>query len=134
MAKSKNNPFRSFLTREQKIHAGIVEYLFYRYPHVLWWHTFNEGRKTPFERFLFATMGGKKGVSDFIILEPRNGYNGLFLEIKKDGERLHKKNGESYFPEQEEFLKKCEERGFKSCFGIGYDESITIIDEYLKCV
>lgn len=60
---------------------------------------------------------------------------GLFIELKKEGTRLLKKNGNyasEHIQEQAELLKKLRERGYVAEFACGFDEAKTIIDRYLK--
>lgn len=59
---------------------------------------------------------------------------GLFLELKKEGTRLQKKNGEwstEHIAEQAKILEKLRQRGYCAEFAIGFDEAKKIIDEYL---
>lgn len=79
-------------------------------------------------------MGSKESVSDllFISRSADKKYNGLALELKADGVKVWKKNGECYFPKQEEFLKKCREQGWRGEFAVGKDEAIKIIKEYFE--
>lgn len=61
-------------------------------------------------------------------------FNGLFLELKKDGTRLKKKNGEwanEHIAEQAEVLAELREHGYCAEFAVGFDEAKKIIDEYL---
>ena len=65
----------------------------------------------------------------------RNYYSGLFLELKAEGTRLFKKDGSIATPhiaEQAEVLERLRDAGYKAEFGIGYEETVKIIDEYLK--
>lgn len=60
---------------------------------------------------------------------------GLYIEIKKDGEKLTKKDGSWRTPhiaEQAEALEKLRARGYKAEFGVGFSECKQIIDEYLR--
>jgi hypothetical protein len=60
---------------------------------------------------------------------------GLYIELKKDGTRLKKKNGDwasEHIAEQAAVLKELRRRGFKAEFAVGFDEAKKIIDEYLK--
>lgn len=60
--------------------------------------------------------------------------SGLFLELKKDGTRLKKKNGEwasDHIAEQAEVLEQLRIRGYCTKFAVGFDEAKKIIDEYL---
>ena len=62
-------------------------------------------------------------------------YSGLYLEIKKDGVRLTKKNGEliadEHVREQYDYLHKLNQRGYYAQFGVGFEECKAIIDDYL---
>ena len=60
---------------------------------------------------------------------------GLYLEIKKDGEKLTKKDGSWRTPhiaEQAEALEKLRAKGYRAEFGVGFDRCKKIIDEYLR--
>lgn len=59
---------------------------------------------------------------------------GLYLELKKDGTRLKKKNGEwatNHLAEQAELLEELRLCGYCAEFAVGFDEAKRIIDEYL---
>lgn len=59
---------------------------------------------------------------------------GLFLELKKEGIRLKKNNGDwatEHIAEQADVLEKLRARGYCAEFAVGFDEAKQIIDEYL---
>ncbi len=59
---------------------------------------------------------------------------GLFLELKKEGARLKKKNGEwatEHIAEQAEVLEGLRQRSYCAEFAVGFEEAKKIIDEYL---
>ena len=59
---------------------------------------------------------------------------GLYVEIKKDGEKLTKKDGSWRTPhiaEQAEMLEKLRQAGYKAEFGVGYESTVKIIRDYL---
>lgn len=61
-------------------------------------------------------------------------YNGLLIELKKEGTRLKKKDGSwatDHIAEQAGMLEMLESRGYKAVFAVGFDEAKSIIDEYL---
>lgn len=61
-------------------------------------------------------------------------YFGLYIEIKKDGEKLTKKDGSWRTPhiaEQAEMLEKLRQAGYRAEFGIGFEKCKLIIDDYL---
>lgn len=71
--------------------------------------------------------------TDYIISDFSVKY-GLFLELKKEGTRLKKKNGDwatEHIAEQAEVLEKLRQRGYCAEFAVGFDEAKRIIDEYL---
>ena len=76
----------------------------------------------------------EKGM-EFISVKIQQNYHGLYLEIKKDGEKLTKKDGSWRTPhiaEQAEMLERLRQTGYRAEFGVGFDECKKIIDEYLK--
>lgn len=59
---------------------------------------------------------------------------GLYVEIKKDDEKLTKKDGSWRTPhiaEQAEMLEKLRQAGYKAEFGVGYESTVKIIRDYL---
>lgn len=89
---------------------------------------------------------------DMAIYEPRNGYAGLFIELKV--ESPYKKNGElksqkkieykdfkgtkikvgeyDHLQEQNKALEALKSRGYYACFSWGFDMTIQIIEDYLS--
>ncbi len=75
-----------------------------------------------------------RGYPDLFIAKVMNGSCGLFIELKKDGTRIKKKNGEWASPhikEQSEVLEKLRAEGYRAEFAVGFEEAISLIDEYL---
>lgn len=75
----KRNPFDKFIKGETAIHIQVAEYLQYQYPNVMFHHSPNEARRTPFERYLISKMGVSAGFPDFVIYGKN--FN-LYLELK----------------------------------------------------
>ena len=78
--------------------------------------------------------GGIRGWPDMFIAEGRKGFRGLFLELKKDGTRLQKKDGSwasSHIEEQAQLLTRLRGRKYAACFVVGFEHATKIIDEYL---
>lgn len=65
-------------------------------------------------------------------------YCGLFIELKKEGTTIYKKNGElvanEHIREQASILEELRQRGYKAEFGIGFENTKEIIDDYMKGV
>jgi hypothetical protein len=72
---------------------------------------------------------------DLSIMEKRNGYAGLLLELKPEGAKLYKKDGTPVTPhiqEQLECLLSLKLKGYKTGFGIGFDNTKKLIDDYMN--
>ena len=73
---------------------------------------------------------------DLLIFEPRNGFCGLFIELKiqtpfkKDG--TIKASSKDHLKLQNECLQKLTSKGYKAVFSWGFDMTKEIIDQYLK--
>jgi hypothetical protein len=69
------------------------------------------------------------------IAKMANGKGGLFIELKKDGTRLKKKDGtwaSPHIAEQAETLIKLRGEGYEATFAVGFDEAKATIDSYLR--
>ena len=127
---------------ETELQVMVADYIKLAYPDVLFHSDFGSGiRLTPGQaKKQKRQNGGIRGWPDMFIAEPtwdknRNkDYRGLFIELKKDGTRLKKRNGEwasEHIAEQNEMLERLEFRGYAAHFAIGFDEAKKIIDNYL---
>jgi hypothetical protein len=60
---------------------------------------------------------------------------GLFIELKREGTRIFKKDGalvaDEHIREQFDMLEQLRQRGYMAEFACGFDEAKKIIDEYL---
>ena len=73
---------------------------------------------------------------DLLILEPRNGFSGLFIELKiatpfkKDG--VIKASTKDHLKGQLESIEKLKAKGYFCCFSWNFDMTKDILDNYLK--
>jgi len=77
----------------------------------------------------------KKYHPDLALYQSQGGFFGLFLELKKQGVRLKKKNGQWASPQiagQAEYIADLRERGYCAEFAVGFDDAKEIIDYYMK--
>lgn len=137
---------------EGELQAAVADYLRYQYPDVLFHSDFGSGTKLTRGQAIkqYRQNGGRRGWPDMFIAEPGTIQRtcgdkffgdtwgekvyGLFLELKKDGTRLQKKNGDwaaEHIAEQAEVLEELRQRGYCAEFAVGFDEAKKIIDEYL---
>ena len=133
---------------EENLHLRICDYLRKNYPDVLFRTDFSSGMKmTPgqaakhkkFQKsrawpdLFIAESGVVEFKEDGLIAHLRK--NGMFLELKADGTKLYKKNGEmvanKHYREQAEMLEKLRKLGYCAEFAVGYDQAIRIITNYL---
>lgn len=125
---------------ESELQKNIATYLCMQYPDVLFHSDYGSGIKLhPWQATIQkAQNGGRRAWPDMFIAEPqphgRDWYHGLFIELKKEGTRLKKKNGEwasNHIREQAEVLDQLREKGYEAQFAVGFEEAINLIDEYL---
>lgn len=130
---------------ELELQAQVADYLRLQYPNVLFHSDFGSGIKlTPGQAVKQKRLqGGRRAWPDMFIAKQRTlahdgdkyYYAGLFLELKREGTRLAKKNGEpasEHIREQAETLRDLRQRGYAAGFACGFDEAKKIIDEYLR--
>lgn len=147
------------MSSEAVLQEQVADYLRLQYPDVLFHSDFGSGIKlTPGQAARQKRQnGGRRAWPDMFVAEPvwshscmgkhfrefkedpclmddyLQGY-GLFLELKKEGTRLKKKNGDwatEHIAEQAEVLEKLRQRGYCAEFAVGFDGAKRIIDEYL---
>lgn len=69
--------------------------------------------------------GLKSGVPDICLPVPKSGFHGLYIELK-----AYKKNKPS--ENQEWWLEKLKDQGYKAEVAYGFDEAINAIKSYLE--
>lgn len=128
---------------EKSLHRAVCDYLRYQYPNVIFSTDLSGATKlTVGQAVALKSLRSGRGFPDLQIMESRNGYHGLFLELKKDGTNLFKKRvmdaagyplwASDHLREQHEMLEKLCAKGFRAEFAVGFDEAKQIIDNYLK--
>ena len=136
------------IKKEETLHLKVCDYLRKNYPDVLFRTDFSSGMKMSpgqaakhkkFQKsrawpdLFIAESGVVEFKEDGLIAHLRK--NGMFLELKADGVKLYKKNGEmvanKHYREQAEMLKKLRSNRYAADFAVGYDEAIRIITNYL---
>lgn len=136
---------------ESDLQVKVADYIRLQYPWAVFHSDFGSGIKLTIGQAAKQKRqnGGQRAWPDMFIAEPklikvtpiigeRRGYtirlHGLFLELKKEGTRLKKKNGEwasEHILEQAEVLLKLRARGYRAEFVVGFDEAKEAIDNYL---
>lgn len=131
--------------KESDLQIQVADYLRLQYPDVLFHSDFGSGIKLTMGQAAKQKRqnGGRRAWPDFFIAQPAQRSSeypeacykfGLFLEFKKEGTRLKKRNGEwasEHIAEQAAVLEMLRYRGYVAEFAVGFDEAKRIIDEYL---
>lgn len=140
--------------KEEKVQLQVCDYIRLKYPNVIFTCDLASGLKLPiWLGALHKKMRSSRGLPDLLIAHPkfildyhgpanfekpynRQIYNGLFIELKKDGTTVKLKNGElpanEHIREQAAILDRLRTLGYKAEFACGFEEAIKIIDEYLQ--
>jgi len=131
--------------KEEVIQQQVADYLRLQYPKAIFHSDFGSGIKLTMGQAVKQKRlnGGRRAWPDMFIAEPMprciDGswdyeWNGLFIELKKEGTRLKKRNGEwasEHIAEQAIMLEKLRARGYRAEFARGFEEAKGLIDDYL---
>lgn len=120
-------------TRKEDSHqVDCVAWLRHHYPHILFWHTVNEGQKTITSALRDEQAGLRKGVSDFIILIGINSrYPFAAIELKRTN-KSGKGKASPVSAEQRVFLRDVRQRGGFAAVAYGFEQFKIAIKEMAK--
>lgn len=140
---------------ELELQAQVADYIRLKYPSVLFHSDFGSGIKLTMGQAIRQKRlnGGRRSWPDMFIAEPMSRkidlskdspfdkaaklvmYSGLFIELKKAGTRIYRKDGclvsDAHIREQFDMLEQLRQRGYMAEFACGFDEAKEIIDKYL---
>lgn len=122
---------------EGMIQEQVARYVAIQYPNTIFHSDYGSGAHLSKLQAIKQKRqnAGRKGFPDFQICEPIGKWNGLFIELKKDGTRIVKRNGElvanDHIKEQAKMIEDLRSRGYYADFAIGFDACKKIIDAYL---
>lgn len=123
---------------EYDLQVAVCRYLSYQFPDVLFTSDtianlkltpIQAGRNKKIQKFGFSSP-------DLLILEPRNGFSGLFIELKL--ETPFKNNGEikaskkNHLENQLKAINTLKSKGYSAFFSWSFDMTKEIIDNYLN--
>ena len=122
---------------EKTVHKQIVLFIKWHYPKVIFHTDFAAGNKmTIGQAVQNKELQSGKGFPDLFNAHPKNGYSGLFLEVKSCLSKVYKKDGNyiknEHIQAQAEMLDNLNAAGYKAEFGCGFDHCKSIITEYFK--
>ena len=123
------------MRKEDILTNQISNYLQIQYPKVIFHFDLSSGGKTS----IGMAVRNKKinpwrGYPDLFICQPTTKYAGLFIELKVD-EVMTKKGylkKNKHIEEQFQIMQKLSMKGYTCMFGVGFEKTKNIIDNYLK--
>lgn len=124
-------------SKESDIYHALSKFLSLKYPELIWRFDFSAGTKMSIgQARIHKAFNPHRGYPDLFIAAPRNGYAGLFIEIKNDGQSPFKKNGSllsnEHLQEQAEILRRLTLAGYRAEFATGLMQCIETIENYLR--
>lgn len=123
-----NKQVEKLKVTERSVHNAVCKYLKLQYPNVMFLSDFGAGlHMTPGNAQLQNKQKSNHSFPDLMIFEPRGGYHGLFIEIKRD-DKLVKSD---HTKRQGECHTELVTKGYLATFGLGFDQCKKIIDFYL---
>lgn len=126
---------------EKSLHKAVCDYIRLAYPSVIFNTDLSGLRMTFGQAAQVKHLRSANGFPDIVIYkvvfkqDESNHYYGLFIELKKEGERIFKKNGEpasDHIAEQIAMIERLNKEGYYATFCIGFDQAKSVIDWYLK--
>lgn len=121
---------------EAQEHRQLVQWLKVQYPNVLFNTDMSGIKLSKGLATKCASLRSHSGMPDLQILEPRGTYGALFIELKRSGEKLFKKDGTTpasdHIKNQMKVSLMLYERGYKSVFAIGFEQAKKEITDYLN--
>ena len=124
--------------REYELQKSLCQYLEAQYKDVLFVSDTIGNIKLTMGQAVRNKAIQKQGFKtpDLLILEPNSRYSGLFIEIKNTFDdvftKREKKLKNDHVKAQYESILRLREKGYFACFGIGLDDCIDIIDNYMN--
>lgn len=132
--------------REHDLYKMVADYLRYQYPTVIYRFDLAADLKlTMGQARKHKRLQHYRGYPDLFIAETvivkkkdgtYEGLSGLFVELKREGTRIFKKDGklvaDEHIREQFDMLHDLRARGYAAEFACGFDEAKKLIDDYMK--
>jgi len=124
---------------EYELSKAISKYLKHAYPKVIFRFDMAGLNLSKAQAGQNKAIQHSRAYPDLFILEDRvcedMHSHGLFIELKKEGTRIYKQNGDFASPhlqEQWNMLQQLIKVGYLAKFAVGFNEAKFIIDSYLR--
>lgn len=122
---------------EQNLQVAISQYIKLQYPDVIFTSESSGIRLSVGQAVMIKKCRNpSKALPDLWILEAKKGYHACLIELKREGTKIYKRNGDllrdKHLAEQEEVQHRLKNKGYFCEFAVGFDEAKSIVDYYLK--
>lgn len=122
---------------ETEVQIELSRYIQSHYGQVLFHNDFGSGTKLTFSQAKRQrAMNPVRGFPDLQILEPIGKWNGCFLELKKAGTKILRKDGllvaDEHIREQADYIIELRRRGYWADFAIGLEQAKSLVEAYMK--
>lgn len=124
--------------RERIIQRGLTSYIQTQYPDADFYNDWASGAYlTQGQNSARMSLASGNGWVDVFIAEPRRGYHGLFIELKREDVRVYLKDGitlcaDPQIRKEAAFLERQNRKGYCARFACGLDRSKALIDWYFE--
>lgn len=119
---------------EDKVQEKVAAYVAKNYPAVIFDGNSKNIKLEVWQGAAMKRMGKRRGYPDMFIASAKRGYHGLYIELKREGERLKKLDGDwvnEHVENQAEVHEGLRKAGYWADFVIGYEAAKKLIDWYL---
>lgn len=110
------------LPYEWQEQVTVIQYC--QYNNILCNHTPNEGKRSVQEGRKLKQMGLSPGFPDISILEPKGKYHGLYIEMKRKGNKPS--------DNQMSWIMELRKRNYCATVCYSADDAITLIERYMN--
>jgi hypothetical protein len=114
--------------RERSIQRAITKHLLQEYPGVDFFNDWASGAYlTKGQNLARLGIQPNAGWADLFIPYPSRGYHGLFVELKREGVKIYRRDGKMVTNDQiqleAQFITRMNKLGYLARFAIGYDKA-----------
>lgn len=121
---------------EDQLCQQLANYLKVRWPGVLYHFDFGSGTKLSMTQAVRQKRLNDRAWPDlFVAAYHGMKFKGLFLELKREGTRIFKRDGKwanDHIMEQHVVLKRLQQQGYVADFAVGFDRAVELIDAFLE--
>jgi hypothetical protein len=124
--------------KEQNLHTQICRYLKLQYPDAYFLSDPSGIKMSIGMAVKLKKTRSKHAQLDIVILEPKKGYKGLILEVKRSRDEIYRKDGlirnDKHILDQVHSINHLIEKGYKVDFVWDLGMAIELLKEYFESI